>query len=51
MRVSDDSFVISCDILFRLTSGRLEEGSGGDSRSARSRGCTDGREHAWVEIP
>ena len=51
MCVLDDSFVISRGILFRLTSGRLEEGSRGDSRSARSRGRTDGREHAWIEIP
>lgn len=50
LRALDDSFVISRDILFRLTSGCLEEGSGGDSRCAWSRWCTDGREHAWVKI-
>jgi hypothetical protein len=35
----DDSFVISRDIPFRPTSGCLEEGSRGDSRSTRSRGA------------
>jgi len=46
----DDSFVISRGVLLRPTSRCLEEGSRGGSRCARSRGCTDGREHARVEI-
>jgi len=45
----DDSFAIPRGKSFCHASGCPEEGSRGDSRTAQSRGCTDGREHARDE--